>query len=233
MASRSSPVPGWPGTNRRVDLARARLRERDEPTAPIARANSLQLDGALTPHNVLARGMSRSRMSGTETATLRRCGQVLAAALTSSDAAPRTDTLVWAYAWQRRCCGVVRRGGRGARCLRGSPTERGGLSSWPRTRPGCSTTTTSAPSTSCLASSARVRGWPRRPCSRWGSPWIDDEQIAEVLLTEDLLHTAFLQECHVAALGHLEWLGHLAKVVELRVFGCAWVKPRWGDEVAH
>ncbi len=46
---------------------------------------------------------------------------------------------------------AVRRCGWGARCLRGSPTEQGGLSSWPRKRPGCSTTTTSAPSTSSWA----------------------------------------------------------------------------------
>ena len=36
-------------------------------------------------------------------------------------------------------------------CSRGLPTGRGGLWSWLRTRPGCSTTTTSAPSTSCSA----------------------------------------------------------------------------------
>ena len=34
-------------------------------------------------------------------------------------------------------------------CSSGSPTEPAGLSSWPRKRPGCSTTTTSARSTSC------------------------------------------------------------------------------------
>ena len=36
-------------------------------------------------------------------------------------------------------------------CLRGLPTGRGGLWSWRRKRPGCSTTTTSARSTFCLA----------------------------------------------------------------------------------
>ncbi len=37
----------------------------------------------------------------------------------------------------------------GTRCSRDLPTARGGWSSWPKKRPGCSTTTTSAPSTSC------------------------------------------------------------------------------------
>ena len=55
------------------------------------------------------------------------------------------------------------------RCSRGSPTGRGGLWSWLRKRPGCSTTTTSAPSTSCSASSTRARAWPPRPWSRWAS----------------------------------------------------------------
>jgi len=42
--------------------------------------------------------------------------------------------------------------GEGARrCSRGLPTGRGGLWSWLRKRPGCSTTATSAPSTSCSA----------------------------------------------------------------------------------
>ena len=45
------------------------------------------------------------------------------------------------------------RGGRLARrsttCSRGSPTGPGGSSSWRKKKPGCSTTTTSAPSTSC------------------------------------------------------------------------------------
>ena len=41
--------------------------------------------------------------------------------------------------------------GRYSRCSNGSPTEPVGWSSWPRKRPGCSTTTTSAPSTSSWA----------------------------------------------------------------------------------
>ena len=61
--------------------------------------------------------------------------------------------------------------GKECECSRGSPTEQGGLSSWPKKRPGCSTTTTSAPSTSSLASSTRAREWPRRPWSPSGSPW--------------------------------------------------------------
>src|SRR3954447_6373155 len=36
-------------------------------------------------------------------------------------------------------------------CSNGSPTARGASSSWLRKKPGCSTTTTSAPSTSCSA----------------------------------------------------------------------------------
>ena len=75
----------------------------------------------------------------------------LAAALTGSDAALCRIQWYGAYAARRRCYGAVWRGGWGARCSRGSPTEQGGLSSWPKKRPGCSTTTTSAPSTSSLA----------------------------------------------------------------------------------
>ncbi len=41
--------------------------------------------------------------------------------------------------------------GRRGRCSRGLPTGRGELWSWHRKKPGCSTTTTSAPSTSCWA----------------------------------------------------------------------------------
>ena len=40
---------------------------------------------------------------------------------------------------------------RSSRCSNGSPTEPAAWSSWPRKRPGCSTTTTSGPSTSSLA----------------------------------------------------------------------------------
>src|SRR5690242_14464697 len=40
--------------------------------------------------------------------------------------------------------------GRSRSCSRGLLTGRGGLSSWRKKRPGCSITTTSAPSTSCL-----------------------------------------------------------------------------------
>jgi hypothetical protein len=68
----------------------------------------------------------------------------------------RSDGRPAAYSGGRTRCGVgaarcVPRWAGSAGCLRGSPIERGVLSSWRRKRPGCSTTTTSVPSTSSLA----------------------------------------------------------------------------------
>ena len=56
---------------------------------------------------------------------------------------------------QRIGCGQGRpqrhRADGAVRCSRGLPTGRGGLWFWRKKKPGCSTTTTSAPSTSCSA----------------------------------------------------------------------------------
>ena len=58
---------------------------------------------------------------------------------------------------------------RATTCSRGSPTGRGGLSSWRKKKPGCSITTTLARSTSCSASSMRARVLRPRRWSRLGS----------------------------------------------------------------
>ena len=67
--------------------------------------------------------------------------------------------------------GVPDRGFRSEGCSRGSPTGRGGWSSWRRKRPGCSTTTRSAPSTSCSASFMKARVSRPGRSARWASAW--------------------------------------------------------------
>ena len=55
-------------------------------------------------------------------------------------------------------------------CSNDSQTGHAGCWCWPRRRRACSTTASSAPSTSCWASSTRVRASRPRRWSRWASP---------------------------------------------------------------
>ena len=63
----------------------------------------------------------------------------------------RVDDVIAGRATSKTSAACRPLGERATRCSRGLPTGRGGLWSWLRKRPGCSTTATSAPSTSCSA----------------------------------------------------------------------------------